>query len=550
MGGPARSELVERDGECEAVDAAVEGATAAGGVLLVEGPAGIGKTQLLARVRAQSAARGFATLAARGVELERDYAFGVVHQLYVPELLRRDDAGRDALLSGAAALARPLLGIDAQPAPGDADDVGDRRFAQLHGLYWLTATLAAEAPLLVLVDDAHCADVASLRFLGFLAARIESLPVLLCVGMRPSDDPERGEALAPLVELPGAVHLALGPLSADGSASVVRDRLGERATAPLCAATHRATGGNPLLLGELLDEIARADGSAEEIEQQVLQLRPPAVSRSVLRRIAALPESARTVAGALAVLGDDPTLALLGAYAGLDHGELDEGLRALAGAHVLAEEDELRFAHPIVRTVVYGSLSRVERADGHLRAAGLLMDAGADPQQVAAHILHCEPRGKDAHVQQLRTAAVSARALGAPEAAVRYLNRALEEPPRAEQRPELLLELGLAEHQSGRPMAVEHLRAAMSEADEPELRTRVGAALARALVWAGRAREAHDVLLRVIGELDREHGRRSLRLEAQLRANAHVSGVLGYDEVQRLPGLLSFEEVERLRRAP
>src|SRR5687767_13216906 len=135
--------LLERDAEI----AAIEQLVGIGGVLVFEGPAGIGKTFLLAETVRRATAAGRLVLRARASELERDHGFGVVRQLLEPAVVRADADRREALLEGAASLAAPAVGL----AAGGTGD----RFAVLHGLYWLVANLAAleDCPLLLVVDD-------------------------------------------------------------------------------------------------------------------------------------------------------------------------------------------------------------------------------------------------------------------------------------------------------------------------------------------------------------------------------------------------------------
>jgi predicted ATPase len=124
--------------------------------VLIEGAAGIGKTRLLGEARQRAEAAGMRALAARGSELEREFAFGVVRQLFEP-LLGRE---RRRALAGAAATAEAVF-----TAPGGAD-TADSSFAALHGLYWLAANLTEEGPLALVVDDLHWCDRASVRFLA------------------------------------------------------------------------------------------------------------------------------------------------------------------------------------------------------------------------------------------------------------------------------------------------------------------------------------------------------------------------------------------------
>ena len=116
-------------------------------------------------------------LAARSSELEREFGFGVVRQLFEAAVAEAPDVA----LAGAAASAAPLFATDPGGAPGDGEAAAS--FAALHGLYWLTLNLAAERPLLLAVDDLHWCDRPSLRFLAYLARRLEGTRVILALGL-------------------------------------------------------------------------------------------------------------------------------------------------------------------------------------------------------------------------------------------------------------------------------------------------------------------------------------------------------------------------------
>ena len=165
--------LHERERDLGVISGALdEVAAGAGRVVVVEGPAGIGKTSLLQSARDAAQARNFAVAGARGSELEHAYAWGVVRQLLEPRLRGMSGEARGRTLAGAAALAAPIVLPDGAAPPGDADP----SFGVLHGLYWLVAALAAERPQLLVVDDLHWADGASVRFVEFLANRHRRRP--------------------------------------------------------------------------------------------------------------------------------------------------------------------------------------------------------------------------------------------------------------------------------------------------------------------------------------------------------------------------------------
>jgi predicted ATPase len=308
-----QSGLLERERELEQLGALLDGLAAGEArVAIVEGAAGIGKSRLLAEARRRAADGRIRVLSARGGELERDFAFGVVRQLYEPVL--HESGARERLLAGAAAAADPVF--DLVEAAGE----GDASFAVLHGLYWLTVNLTAGGPVLLAVDDLHWCDGASLRFLAYLARRLEGLPVLVLFGLRPSEPGVDTALLAELAGDPLATTLHPGALTGDAVAELVRERLGAGADARFVAACHAAAGGNPLLTNELLRALA-AEGVrpvAEEIAT-VEDLGPRAASRATLLRLARLPDDAVAVARAVAVLGDGARVAHTAALAGLDH---------------------------------------------------------------------------------------------------------------------------------------------------------------------------------------------------------------------------------------
>jgi hypothetical protein len=149
--------------------------------------------------------------------------------------------------------------------------------------------LSTEAPLLLAVDDLHWCDRTSLRFLGYLTRRLESLPILVVAGLRPSEPGADEALLAELTGDPAAQRLAPQPLSPGASADLVHERLGAEVEPAFADACHASTRGNPLLLNELLktleSERVRPDAAHVGV---VTELGPRAVSRAVLLRLARL----------------------------------------------------------------------------------------------------------------------------------------------------------------------------------------------------------------------------------------------------------------------
>jgi DNA-binding CsgD family transcriptional regulator/tetratricopeptide (TPR) repeat protein len=430
--------ILERDAELAALAAAVAAAEAGhGSLMLVEGPAGIGKTTLL---RAACRGPGARVLTARGLALEQGFGYGIVRQLLDPV---RGEAG---LMDGAAALAARVF--DWAEAGPVEDDVA---YATMHGLYWMVANLGG--PLVLAVDDAHWADAPSLRWLAHLAARVEHLPVALLLAVR--DGPDEPELIGELRA--SGTRIRPGPLGPDATATLVRRRLGalagalvgDQADAQLGRDWHASTGGNPFLLEALVTALRDGDQKAEPIAQ------------AVLRRIGPEGPEGSRLARALAVLGGPTPLRQAAALAGLDLPAAARLADRLRAADVLAPGSVLEFAHPIVRTAVYESIPPGERALAHAEAARLLERDGADAERLALHLLRSEPGGDPRVAALLRAAATAATGRGAPAAAAACLRRALDEPPPAADRPGLLLELGIALARERSPAAVPALREAV-----------------------------------------------------------------------------------------
>ena len=182
--GAGRSPIFEREAELAALEGLLSAVCGGeGGLVVVEGPAGIGKTRLLGAARELALASGVEVLSARGGELEQEFAFGVVRQLFELPLAAATSDARAELLSGAAGLSSSLF----VSAPVDVLRGGrESSFAMLHGLYWLAANFALRKPTLLAVDDLHWADEPSLRWLIYLARRPKGCRSCCCWGPGPS----------------------------------------------------------------------------------------------------------------------------------------------------------------------------------------------------------------------------------------------------------------------------------------------------------------------------------------------------------------------------
>lgn len=525
-------ELVEREDELGRLDELLARVRADSGVVvLVVGEPGVGKTRLVEEAARRGSETGIDVLRARGGELEQRLPFGVVRQLFEARISGEAPAIREELFEGAARLARPVFDLpgDERTAPG-----GDPPFAVLHGLHWLAANLAARRPIALLVDDAHWADRASRRWLDYLARRIDALPLLLLVAARATERDAQDASLDVLAGLSSSSVVRPRPLTAAGSAHLLRLRW-PKADDAFCDACHEVTGGNPFLLGELFEGLALE--RLEPVERNVRRVRefgPQSVSSAVVARLARLPPAAKSVAWAVAVLGAGAHLPVVARMTELEEPEVARARDALTSGAILGEQRPLDFVHPIVRRAIYSAISPSDRALLHRRAARLLQDAGGSPETIAGHLLSTDPEGASWAVAALRSAAARALERGAPDAAVAYLRRALAEPPAPSAQAAVLTALGDAELQAGELVgpergwegespAVEHLRHAVQLHED--VRERAGAALLLGdALWArDRFREATDAFDAAVQDVRGRDRELELRLEGHVAAAARLT---------------------------
>jgi DNA-binding CsgD family transcriptional regulator len=508
--------LLERDRELERIgECLVRARQGRGNALVVEGPAGIGKTVLLAVARDGAEREGFRVLRARGAELERGFAFGVVRQLVEPVLAGASEKERSQLLDGPPGVAARLLGLLGlgDGVPMATPIAPDPSFAVLHGLYWLCANLASQHPLALVVDDAHWADGASLRFLAFLLPRLEELRLAVLLGARPAEAGEGRELLAALTMDPATEVVTVGPLTARGVGTLVAIALGVEPEPEFAAACWEATRGSPFLVRTLIaalreEQIAPVAASAGKVQD----VATVTLKRWAMLRLVRLGPQATLLARAVAVL-ERAELDQAARLAGLAPVDAARAADLLVRAGVL-DEAPLCFAHPLLRGAVYRDIAVADRAEAHQRSARLLAQTHASPAHIAEHLLAAVPSGDSWTVDQLRAAAREATSRGSPESAVAYLRRALLETPSPEVGAGLLLELGLAEFSAGQPGWHDQLAEAVESAGDDSTRIAVTLLFANALRWHERGAEAIEVCDGVAARLDKSDVEGHLALEA------------------------------------
>ena len=518
MGTDSGAWLLERESDRAALVRCVEASAAGnGGLVVIEGRAGVGKTSLLAEARASATEAGLQVLSARSSELELEFAFGVVRQLFEPVLAAASEHTRDELLAGAANLAAPLFEVTTIAEPPE----GDVSFARLHGLYWLAVNVALAHPTALVIDDLHWCDGPSVRWLLHVIRRLEGLPLMVVIATRPPQQARHALLITELLSDPAAAILQPSELGSESVVVLARELLEAEPDERFCATCHEVTGGNPLYLRALLSTLA-AEGRAPTAENaaRVRAIGPEPIARIVALRLSRLSSVAEDLARAVAVLDGTADVQLAAQLAGVERDAAVTALSDLADAEILRLEPRLEFTHPIIRTSVYERFAAPERVLAHRHAARLLADSGAEPEQAAAHLL-AVPAGADGgDVSVLRLAARRALVRGDASAAVAYLRRALTEPDAPERRPALLSELGRAERGVDLAAAAKHLYAAIALTEDVDEQAELALECGRALYFGLRNEAARDVFAEAAQALG--PGRADLRdlLEAEM---FHVS---------------------------
>lgn len=494
------SGLLERDEALDAIEGELEATGQGSGLaLLIVGHPGMGKTRLHEASLDGARRRGLRVLRAAGTELEQNLAFGVAAQVAKASLADLKPRDRQAIREGAPPLVQGLLGSGLLESESELS----LNLAVTHALFALVADALESGPGLLAIDDLHWTDPASLEFLLYLLQRLDELPLSVVMTMRPGLHQEVSDLLDLVAGHRNVQVENLTPLGPAAVARLVTSALGARADEHLVEVCEQVTAGNPFYLHELL--LALQDESeldSGQLAEHAHSLAPDAVTRSVRVRVGRLGADAGALARAVAVLGDDVPLRHAAALAGLEVSRASRAADALGSVEVLLAREPLRFVHPLVRQSIERDIPASELASRHLEAARLLDREHADPERVAAHLLVGRAQGDPWAVELLRNAAREASGRGAARSAVRYLERALDEPPSDELRGDILAELGTAEASLGLAGAIDHLVAAREICSDPRRRVELALRLGDAIHAQGlhdRAAAAYEAGLTELG---------------------------------------------------
>ena len=515
---PSWTALVERDAERELIESAVAGSELGEGrVVLVYGPAGVGRSSLLRACASDAAARGIVVLQAGGDELERGYGFGIVRQLLEARIARLRPAERRSMFSDAGPAAESALGIG--PSGVRVSSAG---FEEIQAVHRLITGLAAVQPLLITVDDLQWCDRPSLDFLCFLGHRVARLPVTIIAAWRRGEPGVRAGRLQALAGKPDTVFLTPPPLSRHGVRAVLEREIGKDPDDDVVALVHGQTGGQPFLVSELVAGLRLRDLPARtRCLPAIAEVTPESVRRDIVARLGRHSETVQRFAQAVAVMGH-ASLAQAAALAAVDPDKARSIAAALTRAGILRDDSTLVYAQPLVRAAVYDTLASLECAELHHRVAGLLCDgtAGsgpADRERAVEHLLRTEPAGNPEFGKVLREVALRALEAGELADARRCLERALGEVDDVGARGEVLVSLTELDLRSGTlASAAAHAAEALSLACTPSRRVAASLASAQAVTATTGGAAAAQLLETEISRL----GDSEADLELDLRAAA------------------------------
>jgi len=494
------------------------------GSLVIYGEPGIGKTRLLAELRALADRRGHLVLYGSASELERDLPFSVFVDA-LDEYLGSFAAEQLAPLGeGAQTELGQVFPSLAESSVGRTVAVQQERYRTHRAVRLLLEQLARARPVVLALDDFHWADMGSVELLGALL-RHPPASVLLAVAVRPRQVQERlTSALERAHRVDGLGRMVLDGLSADEA----RELLGPALGGAELSALHGETGGNPFYMEQLARASDRAGNSAPAADGSLVRMGvPAAVAGALDEELRMLSPAARVLLQGAAVAGDPFEPELAAAAADTPESEALDAIDELLQVDLVRETEvprRFRFRHPLVRRAVYEGTPSGWRLRAHERCARALAARGASAAARAHHIERSARQGDRAAVEILRTAGQQAARL-APASAARWFGsalRVLSQTAPAEERVELLRARAAALAATGNYVeshAVLLEAATAVPATAASLRASVAAACAAVERGLGRYEQAHTRLVSTLQGVPPPASVESVGLQIELTVN-------------------------------
>ena len=530
-----RRELIGREEEIARFDRLLTGG---GRVVAVAGEPGIGKSRLLAEFARRGDERRFLVLEGRASDVERDVPFAVFRDAlddYLASVHPR--SLRPASADGRAELARvfPALAELGPAADTDGLALQEERYRSHHAVREMLDGLASTRPLLLVLDDLHWADDASVELLSHLLRHPPTQRLVVVLAHRAGQAPARlAEDLAGLERSDDLERTDLRPLSEEQARELIGDGVDPDRAAWIVA----RCGGNPFYI----EQLARAPGSppsgapvAAAAEDAVAALDvPSAVASAISRELRELDPGAAALLRGGAVIGDGFDLDLAQRASELEAGEALAALDGLLEADLVRPTDvprRFRFRHPIVWLAVYESAAPGWRLGAHERVASGLAERG-EPATARARHVECSASRGDAEAIALLREAGAQSAPRAPAAAAHWYESALALVPEGDVETELGLLVPLARTLAACGRYEESLSStesilALLPADAASIRARVVASAGQVRQMLGRHGEAHEDLLAALEALPAEDAPEAAALRLQLAGDSFFAADFG-----------------------
>lgn len=515
--------LVGRDQELEHIEGALdELSEGVAGCIAVEGEAGIGKTRLLTELRARAEQRGAVVLHGTAAEFERDMPFSAwidaLDAYVASQRFEQHRAWTDAL---AEELGQVLPSLQQAERAGA---IADERYKTHRAVRTLLGIITDKRELVILLDDLHWGDPASIELIAALLARPLACPVMLVLSYRPGQSPER---LAAAAAGPRVQRIRLEELDQEQASALLAGTPAETV-----AAIFRHGGGNPFYLEQLgrasQDQLpGRPSTDSANTSNEV----PSAVAAAIADELASLEPRTRLFLEGAAVAGEpfEPEVA-----AAASELEMDAGLMALDS---LLDRDLVRstevprrftFRHPLVRAAVYEGTRGGWRIAAHGRAAAALQGQGVGAAERAHHLEQSASTGDEEAIEVLLEAGRLA-APRAPAAAVRWFEAALRLLPAAaaDRRVSLHLELASALRSVGELERCRTTLLTASEllpADDARRHVELTALCAAVEHWMGRHEDAHLRLDHAWADLSERNSLEAAALQIELAVDGMFLG--------------------------
>ena len=513
--------IVGRDAELERIVGGLDGLRS-GTVVSVEGEPGIGKSRLLAEVAAAADQRRFLVLEGRASEGETEVPFAPFLDAlddYLASVNPRMIKPADA--DGRNELARIFPSL-AELGDRGAAAVQEERYRSHTASAALLEGLAATRPLLLVIDDLHWADSASVELVSHLIRHRPRAPIMLAIGFRPAQAPQRVRG-----ELTEVERFELEPLTDDQAHELIEELADDMGSGEIL----RLSGGNPFYLEQLAREWEAA-GAFEPAESGSERPDVPTqVSAAIGHELGRLGEQAGLMLCGAAIVGEGFDPGLAGQAADLDPDAALAALDELLAGDLVRRTDlprRFRFRHPIVRQAVYASAPAGWQLGAHQRVAAALAERGAAPAARAHHVELSASPGDEAAIEVLTEAGKGASAR-APSAAAHWFEAALRLVPDDDPGRRLGLLIPRARALAACGRYDDSLRdldevLGLMPADDPVLRGRVIASAAKVKQLVGRHGEAHRELERALEALPDQGSPEATTLKLELAADSFFGG--------------------------